>query len=179
MTDTNNKGEYALYSKGKFLGWGEVAMVDGHRVLASLKSMVANMQVAASKDNILLTLNSGFRTFNEQLKLRVQNTSPTNKAKGLDREDKFLLTAPSTEFTPLTAMPGWSNHQDGHAFDFQTRDLANTKGNENAYAWLVKHAIEHGFIRTVSSERWHWEYRPGQDQFSVVPKTHSSWDNLV
>jgi len=101
----------------------------------------------------------------------------TDKSKVQDLN--YLLTQSSTKFTPPTAIPGWSNHQDGTAIDFQTKDLLSTPENEAAYAWLVSNAIGYGFVRTVLSERWHWEYKPGAAQFSGVPKDHATWDGLV
>lgn len=28
--------------------------------------------------------------------------------------------------------------------------------------WLKKNAPKHGFVRAVSKESWHWEYRPAE-----------------
>ena len=54
----------------------------------------------------------------------------------------------------LAAKPGTSNHGVGLALDL------NSSGS-GVYSWLKNNAHAHGFIRTVSSETWHWEYRPG------------------
>jgi len=56
----------------------------------------------------------------------------------------------------LAAKPGFSNHQDGFAYDFA---IGGYEGNPR-YDWLKLHAPEHGFVRTVNKEPWHWEYRP-------------------
>ncbi len=176
MRNQNERGEYALYDKGQIIGYAAITYVDGKKVVATYKKTIDLMKAQAAKDGVLLTLNSGFRSFDEQLALRKQNVKDKTQVKN----EAYLLTAKSTEFSPSTAIPGWSNHQEGTAYDFQTRDNAATKQNEAlAFAWLFKNAITYGMIRTVPSERWHWEFVPGKDKFSVVPKTHESWDGLA
>lgn len=176
MPEKNNKGEYALWDKGQFIGYAAIDMIDGRKVLAKNKSIVMDMKAAAAKAGVLLTLNSGFRPFGEQLALRKKYVTDKTRV----NDEHYLLTEKSDKFTPACAPPGWSNHQDGSAFDFMVRDDPNTKQNEAlAYKWLVDNAILFGFIRTVRSERWHWELRPGKEKFSVVPKTDPSWDGLV
>jgi hypothetical protein len=60
----------------------------------------------------------------------------------------------------LAARPGHSNHQD--PLGSQAIDIAGAKrANSAVYQWLRAHANEYGFIRTVPTENWHWEYRPG------------------
>jgi hypothetical protein len=57
----------------------------------------------------------------------------------------------------LAAKPGYSNHQAGLAVDIAVGTTASP-----VYRWLHANAARFGFVRTVSSEPWHWEYRPGQ-----------------
>lgn len=168
IKNQDENGNYALWDKGQFIGFGKMGMIDGKMVLEKYRSTIALMQADAAKDGVLITLNSGFRQFADQVRLRRQNVIDKSKVK----DDHYLLTAKSTEFKPPTAIPGWSNHQDGTAFDFST----TWKG---VYEWLVKHAIKYGLVRTVQSEVWHWEMRPGTGMFDVVPKDHESWRNLV
>lgn len=173
--DKNEKGEYATWDKGRFIGFFAVVKIDDRKVLLIRKTLIEGIKAAAKNDGILLRLNSGFRTFAEQLDLRKQY-APADKK----NDEEFLLRAKSDKFTPPCAPPGWSNHQDGDAFDFMVRDDVKTPEDESlAYKWLVKNAIKFGLIRTVRSERWHWEYRPGKDMFSSIPKTDPSWDKLV
>lgn len=54
----------------------------------------------------------------------------------------------------LAAAPGTSNHGIGLAVDLNS----SAKG---VYSWLSKNAHKYGFIRTVASEKWHWEHRVG------------------
>ncbi|HXQ35443.1 MAG TPA: M15 family metallopeptidase, partial [Anaerolineales bacterium] len=57
------------------------------------------------------------------------------------------------------AKPGHSNHQHGQAFDLNTRHNV-FDGSDKVYEWLKANAPRHGFVRAVSNESWHWEYRP-------------------
>ena len=80
-----------------------------------------------------LKINSGFRTMEEQQYFY-----------------NCYLTK-SCNNGNLAAKPGYSNHQNGTAVDITSSD----------YSWLSKYAHKYGFIRTVKSEKWHWEYKPG------------------
>jgi len=164
----NEKGEYALYQAGKLVGYSPVSYIGSIRVATKYEPQVKLLLDAAKKDGIPLKINSSLRTFDEQLALRKQNIK--NKSK---REDEnTLLTAPSSDFFPQTGKPGFSNHQNGRAFDFNT-------GIPSVYKWMVANAPKFGFVRTVPSERWHWEYLPNITQFAYVPKEHITWDKLV
>lgn len=61
----------------------------------------------------------------------------------------------------VAAKPGTSNHGTGIALDVQ-----QTTG---AYNWMRLNAEGLGWVRTVPSERWHWEYRPGTKQTDFFP----------
>lgn len=169
IPDVNAAGEHALWDKGKLIGYGKMEMFNGRLVLSSKKPLLKAMFDAAQAEGIALILNQGYRSFGQQLAFRKKNVKDKSKANDMD----FLLNAPSSEFSPATGKPGHSNHHDGTAYDIDTVD---DKGRiRPAYGWLIKNAIKFGFIRTVPSETWHWEHRPGLDQYSVVPATHESW----
>lgn len=169
INDTNASGEHALWDKGKLIGYGKLEMFSGRLVLASKKPYLKAMFDAAQAAGITLILNQGYRSFAQQLAFRKKNVKDKSKVNDME----WLLNAPSSEFSPATGKPGWSNHHDGCAYDIDTVD---DKGKiRPAYGWLVKNAITHGFIRTVPTETWHWEHRPGAGQYSVVPQDHSSW----
>lgn len=168
IPDTNSKGEYLLWDNGKPLRHEKVEMIDGRKVIASIKPIIMKMKEAALKDGVILSLAAGLRTYGEQLQLRKDHATPKGNT-----DLNYLLNADSTDFSPVTARPGYSNHHDGTAYDF------NVTGKPDVYKWLFNNADKFGFIRTVRSERWHWEYRPGKDKFSVVPKTDPTWDGLV
>jgi len=61
----------------------------------------------------------------------------------------------------LAAQPGASNHQHGQAFDLNTMHN-KFDGSDRIYEWLKRNGPKHGFVRTVSKESWHWEYRPAE-----------------
>jgi LAS superfamily LD-carboxypeptidase LdcB len=146
MITKNEKGEYALFDAGKLIGFAPVKYIGGVRVIESMYDKVTAMQEAAQKEAIHLTLAAGLRS----------------------------STATSDKFSPRTGKPGFSNHQDGQAYDF------NVTHFPLVYAWLVKNALRFGFIRTVPTERWHWEYLPQvKDMFAYVKKSNPTWDGLV
>lgn len=89
---------------------------------------------AAAKDNVDISITSGFRTFGKQQELF----------------DIFRRGG------NLAAVPGRSNHQHGQAFDLNTAGFDGTR----VYDWLKQKGPRHGFIRTVNKEHWHWEHRP-------------------
>ena len=179
MITKNNKGEYALYDQGKLIGYEPVVQIQGVRVLRSMAPMLLKMIEAAQHDGVNLTLAAGLRTWEEQYNLRKQNEKPDLylqwqvDSKLVDHET-YLTKADSKYFRPATGKPGWSNHQDGKAYDF------NVTGYPEVYKWLVANAGKFYFFRTVPSERWHWEYWPDNtDKFFKVPKNHATWDGLV
>src|SRR3990167_8716223 len=103
-------------------------------------SFYMKMVEAAAKDGVKIILNSGFRTNEEQKFLYdgyINNKSGFNTA----------------------SKPGYSNHQNGSAFD-----IANTNGAKSkVYIWLSNNAHKFGFINTGrffkdQREPWHWTY---------------------
>ena len=61
------------------------------------------------------------------------------------------------------AFPGYSNHQDGLAFDFgvglKGKRLGKLKAGSWFHKWLKAHADEHNFV-PLKTEAWHWTYHP-------------------
>ncbi|WP_284614373.1 M15 family metallopeptidase [Aquabacterium humicola] len=133
-------GPNAAWARGSFLGQIELAaIVDAkleiERLALSTIEPYAALVAAAARDGVLVTLNSGFRSYPEQKHLH----------DGFERGLPGFNTA---------ARPGLSNHQNGIAFD-----IAVPGGDGNpTYEWLKKHATRFGFVRTVSKEPWHWEF---------------------
>jgi hypothetical protein len=110
--------------------------VGGKRVTKATGHAFLKMQRAADAAGVRLALTSGFRTMDEQ---------------------KYLYNCYLTKRCNngnLAARPGYSNHQSGTAVDLTTS------------SWLAAHAGEFGFVRTVPSEAWHYEYR-GSDPGGV------------
>ena len=89
------------------------------------------MRRAAAEDGVELTLESGYRTREQQAELY----RAWRRGKG-----------------PIAARPGRSNHQSGRALDIAVNSAPG------ALEWLEANAARFDFKRTVRSEPWHWEY---------------------
>ncbi len=68
-------------------------------------------------------------------------------------------------FSPLVSPPGDSTHGNGKAMDLSTGTKFPTNNvksplKPNVYSWLVKNSWKFGFVRTVKTEEWHFDYRP-------------------
>ncbi len=71
-------------------------------------------------------------------------------------------------FSPRKAPPGFSNHSNGNAVDFMTKQgrvtyTASTSQRAGwrktwLHQWLVSNAGSYGF-HPLESEEWHWDYR--------------------
>jgi hypothetical protein len=140
--DTNQKGANAAWDNGNFLRQLTLIQIVGaNKTLKYISSEIAEFYLelinAAEADGVLLALKSGFRTYPKQEFLY---NGFINKLPGFN----------------LAAKPGFSNHEDGFAYDFE---INGYEGNP-LYDWLKANAPGHGFVRTVNKEPWHWEYRP-------------------
>lgn len=141
-TDANPKGPNAAWDNGRFIKQLTLIQIVGaDRTLKYISSDVAEFYLAlvnaAERDGVLLPLKSGFRTYPKQETLH----------------DGYIRRLPGFN---LAAKPGFSNHQDGFAYDFA---VSGYEGNP-LYDWLKHNGPTHGFVRTVNKEPWHWEYRP-------------------
>lgn len=122
-----------LFRRGDSLGYAtEFVNINGKMVIKEVAGYVQAMISAASADGTTIQVTSGFRTMADQQRLY----------------DKYLAGTGN-----LAAQPGSSNHQNGIAIDFNV-----SSQNGGVFEWLTKNAWKYGFIRTVSRERWHWEY---------------------
>lgn len=97
------------------------------------------MRLAAKADGIDLVTSSAFRSMEAQRKLFANYSTAV-------AEHKPCV---------IVAKPGWSNHQNGTTVDVLTQGE-----HHDALTWLDAKAHVYGFVRTVPSETWHWEYRP-------------------
>jgi hypothetical protein len=98
--------------------------------LAPFHALVAS----ASASGHTIRLNRGFRThaYQEELWNSYRNGTGSKAAR-----------------------PGRASHQNGLSFDLGTESFTSP-----LYLWMIENAPRYGFIRTVSREHWHWEYRP-------------------
>jgi len=140
--DDDQKGANAAWDNGHFIKQLTLIQIVGaDGTLKFISSEVVEFYLAlvnaAEKDGVLLPLKSGFRTYPKQETLY----------------NGFIRHLPGFN---LAAKPGFSNHEDGFAYDFA---ISAFEGNVR-YDWLKAHGPAHGFVRTVNKEPWHWEYRP-------------------
>ncbi|MFP2929888.1 peptidoglycan-binding protein, partial [Pyxidicoccus sp. 3LG] len=111
-----------------------VASIPNGKVLRTDAAAAFNrMHAAARAAGINLKVNSGFRTMAEQRALYQAYLNGTGN---------------------LAAKPGYSNHQGGIAVDINVGGTGTS-----TYRWLANNAHKFGFVRTVPSEPWHWEFR--------------------
>ncbi|TGD98331.1 M15 family metallopeptidase [Methylobacterium nonmethylotrophicum] len=146
-------GPNAAWSRGKYIGQKTlVSIVDVslHVERIALETLDAYVRLvdAARADGVSVAINSAFRSYAEQKILY----------------DGFQHHLPGYN---KAAKPGSSNHQSGIAFDIP---VAGAAGHP-VYDWLTRHAPDHGFVRTVSGEPWHWEYRPADAAQAVADNT--------
>ena len=140
--DNDQRGPNAAWDNGQFLKQLTlIQTVGADNTLKYISNDIAQFYLdlvnAAEADGVPLPLKSGFRTYPQQVYLR----------DGYDRK------LPGFN---LAARPGFSNHEDGYAYDFA---IGGYEGNPR-YDWLKANGPRHGFVRTVNKEPWHWEYRP-------------------
>jgi hypothetical protein len=110
--------------------------VGGKPVSIATGHAFLKMQKAANDAGVYLAINSGFRSMAEQQYL--YNCYLSGKCNNGN----------------LAAHPGYSNHQSGSALDLTTS------------TWLANNAGKFGFVRTVPSENWHYEFT-GKDPGGV------------
>ncbi len=135
-------GPNAAWQSDEYLGQVTLIEVVGtereiKRIAEATCEKFLAMVDAARAAGVTIGLNSGFRSWPEQ---------------------KFLFDGRQRGlpgFAPANR-PGNSNHQNGIAFDISV----GGGGSNPTYVWLSKNATGFGFVRTVKSEAWHWEFLP-------------------
>jgi len=123
---------------------GPLAVINNRQISQQIKSPLQNLLAAARDKGYLLTVNSGYRSYQDQ------NLIYSSRVKLYGRK--------SASFT--VALPGHSEHQTGLA--------VGLKGSAAAYAWLEKNCWHYGFILRYPAgkqvvtgfayEPWHYRY---------------------
>lgn len=114
------------------------------------------MRVAATREEIHLQAISGYRSIQYQHAIFERKL-----ARGMSIDD--ILN--------VNAAPGYSEHHSGRAIDISCagEPAADTSFESTpAFAWLTRHAAEHGFVMSyprdnrhgVMFEPWHWCWHP-------------------
>lgn len=111
----------------------QLVTVNGRPVAGFTAAAFHAMRAAAAQAGHRLVVISGFRTMAEQTYLF--ECFKSGKCNG----------------GHIAAPPGFSSHQSGRALDLNARAGGNL-------AWLEANAASFGFLRTVPSEPWHWEF---------------------
>lgn len=129
------------WRKGKMITIEVTDIGGGHQLETRAADAFLRMRAAAQRAGVALKVNSAFRSHAKQTEL--------HRAMRLARQ--------AGKPHPVVARPGWSNHQSGIAVD-----IATMGEHADARTWLDARARDFGFIRTVPSEPWHWEWRPSE-----------------
>ncbi len=113
----------------------------------TLKANLEAMLVAADADGRRLC-GWGYRTAQSQINLRIAHCGSSNYA---------IYQMPSSQCSPPTARPGYSNHERGGAVDFYNGySIGNpTSLSPLQFDWLADNAATYGFFN-FPKERWHW-----------------------
>lgn len=106
-------------------------------VNASWSPVIVKMIEAMKAEGVNFT-GGGYRTYQEQIRLRVVNGCPD------------IYNAPASSCGTPTAPPGSSNHELGLAIDFHNCSVRSTL----CHQWLKKYADPQ--IINLPSEAWHW-----------------------
>ena len=131
--------------------------IDGKPVNVNIADAVLDLKAAAKKDGINLRINSGFRP---DYGPRLNTKSEAGVSVSADSQE-YLYSLFLKKGTPDTAKPGRSKHGNGIAVDFNTGSRTgaiNQPLDPKTYSWMVKNSWRFGFVRTVKSEEWHFEY---------------------
>lgn len=157
----------------------ELVVINNQPVKKDVGIAFLSMQAEAAKVGVTLKLSSGFRpafgaNFNgltskgRNINFTTQETLRRDKSRWVQSErnkfssdEDFIFKASANGYKPATAPPGASQHGSGIAIDMNTGGRTDfTPLNTANYVWLVKNSYKFGFIRTVKSEEWHYEYLP-------------------
>lgn len=173
----------------------KLVVIDNKILTETTAQAYTTMKQAAKQQSVNLSLSSGFRpafgpnvtlptTKGRQIQVTTQESLRRDRNRWRNRQnwtgddESFVMNAPSSYFSPQTAKPGSSNHGNGIAIDMAIGSRrTGSPLNEVAYVWLINNAHRYGFVRTVSAEEWHFEYKPdisSQGPYAVLAGTDSN-----
>jgi len=147
---------------GEFIGNGGVKIkccqIHTKPVNIAIADALLDMIEAAKNDGVNLTVSSGFRPgFDPSISTKSERGVNVSAQ---SQEDLYRIYLRDKK--PDTAKPGYSRHGNGIAIDFNTgaRTGKFSPLNTKNYVWMVKNSWRFGFLRSVASEEWHYEYWP-------------------
>jgi LAS superfamily LD-carboxypeptidase LdcB len=126
-------------------GSGNLVVVGGITVDASIADALARLLVAAAADGFVLG-GGGYRSADEQIAVRRNNCGPSQYD---------IWQKPASQCQPPAARPGTSMHERGLAIDFTCNGVLVNSYGSACFAWLRSHALGVGF-RNRPGEPWHW-----------------------
>lgn len=150
---------------GEFFGNNKMLIkccqINSKPVSVKIAQPLLDMINAAKKDGVNLYVNSGFRPdYYPNINTKSQSGV---LVKSQSQEELYLQNCKSGSCSPATARAGNSKHGSGIAIDLNTgsRGGAIKKVlDRTVYEWLILNSWRFGFVRTVASEEWHFEYWP-------------------
>lgn len=127
--------------------------------LCNVQGIIVNSQISGELNALLNSAaaggidfgGGGFRTMESQISLRRSHCGTSNYD---------IYHKPSSQCSPPTARPGYSNHQMGLAIDFTCNGLgiinkSSRPGTTICFNWLSANAASYG-LYNLPSENWHW-----------------------
>lgn len=127
-----------------------------YKINKIIKNDLLELLKASFDERAILKLNSTYRSFEDQSKLKIN----MGISLGLDKTEELI------------ADPGHSEHHLGTAIDFTSPDVGSeqspTFGDTRAYKWLIDNGWKYGFVLSYPKgmdnitgytfEPWHWRY---------------------
>jgi peptidoglycan hydrolase-like protein with peptidoglycan-binding domain len=124
----------------------DTVLVRGVRVARQIAPQVESLLAAAERDGVRLS-GGGFRTRDQQIALRIAHCGGNTHYN--------IYEKPSSQCSPPTAPPGYSNHEKGLAIDFTYNGQGIETHSNPGYIWLANNAEKYG-LYNLPSEPWHW-----------------------
>ena len=157
--------------------------IDGKPVNVKIADSVLDLLEAAKKAGLSVRINSGFRPdYYPNIKAKSESGVSVSAQ---SQEELYKQNCSSGKCDPDTAKPGNSKHGSGIAIDFNTGSRESVKFkplNTEVYKWMIKNSWKFGFLRTVGSEEWHYEYWPEKAKSGPYGKLSNSnkqyWSDL-
>lgn len=134
--------------------------IDGKAVNVKIAGAYLDMEAAAKKDGVNLSINSGFRSPYDSINTKSAAGVAVSSSSQKYLYDGWLARKPGFN---LAAAPGGSNHGNGIGLDLNAGGKSSGRKinvNQKIYTWLVKNSWKYGFIRAVKAEEWHYDYLP-------------------
>ena len=156
--------------------------IDGKPVNVKIADSVLDLLEAAKKAGLSVRINSGFRP-DYYPNISAKSESGVSVS-AQSQEELYKQNCKNGTCDPATAKPGNSKHGSGIAIDFNTgsREGKFKPLNTEVYKWMIKNSWKFGFLRTVGSEEWHYEYWPEKAKSGPYGKLSNSnkqyWSDL-